>query len=372
MLKLSIRPQWQLIKQGNVHALPRLLELLQAIDIEGGIAAAAVKLGVSYRHAWGIIQHASREFGAPLLEMSRGRRATLSLLGEKLIAANQRINARIAPLLDSLASELESEIERARPGSESVVRVHASHGYSLELLREFLLRKDVPLEIKYRGSMEALASLAGGNCDVASFHVPLGPLQASALKFYVKWLDPDRHMLVNLSTRRQGIMLAEGNPKRIQSLADLLQPGVQFVNRQFGSGTRILLDLLLKSERLDSRAIAGYDTGEFTHSGVAACVASGLADAGFGVETGARLFNLDFIPVASERYFLICNIDALGTPTLQRIREILASKQYQAEAGKLIGVDVTHAGHTLTIAQAFPELPSRKASPGRRAAAALD
>lgn len=367
MLKLSIQPQWQLIREGRVHALPRLLELLQAIDIEGGIAPAASKRGISYRHAWGIIQHASKEFGAPLLDMSRGRRATLSPLGEKLVAADRRINARIAPLLDSLASELESEIERSRPGAESVLKVHASHGYSLELLREFLLRKDIPLEIKYRGSMEALASLAGGNCDVASFHVPLGAMQAAALKFYVKWLDPQRHVLINLSTRRQGLMLARGNPKGIMSLADLAQPGVRFVNRQFGSGTRILLDLLLKNERIDSHRIAGYGTGEFTHSGVAACVAGGLADAAFGVETGARLFNLDFIPVASERYFLICSQEAMESPTIHRIRDILVSKQYQAEAAKLIGVDVIHAGTTLTIPQAFPELPPRRSPRPSRA-----
>jgi molybdate transport repressor ModE-like protein len=366
MLKLSIRPQWQLIKGGSAHALPRLLELLHAIEIEGGIAAAASKLGMSYRHAWGTIRYASREFGAPLLEMSRGRRAVLSALGEKLVSADLRINARIAPLLDSLASELEAEIERSRPGSESVLRIHASHGYSLELLRDFLLRGDIPLDLKYRGSMEALASLSGSNCDVASFHVPIGILQAPALRFYVKWLDPDRYGLISLATRRQGIMVAPGNPRGIQSLADLFQPGVRFVNRQFGSGTRILLDLLLKNERLDSRKIIGYDTGEFTHSGVAACVASGMAHAGFGVETGARLFNLDFIPIASERYFLICSNETLETSALRKVREILTSKQYQAEAAKLTGIDVTQAGRILSIADAFPELPARKSQPSRR------
>lgn len=372
MLKLSIQPQWQLIKAGNAHALPRLLELLHAIDIEGGIAAAATKLGISYRHAWGIIRHASREFGAPLLEMSRGRRATLSALGEKLVSADLRINARIAPLLDSLASELEAEIERARPGSASIVRIHASHGYSLELLRDFLLREDIPLDLKYRGSMEALASLAGSNCDVASFHVPIGELQAAALRFYVKWLDPDRHGLINLATRRQGIMVAPGNPRGIMALADLFEPGVRFVNRQFGSGTRILLDLLLKNERLDSRRITGYDTGEFTHSGVAACVASGMAHAGFGVETGARLFNLDFIPIASERYFLISSKDMLESSAVRKIRDILASKQYQAEAAKLTGIDVTKAGTPLTIAEAFPDLPPSKASPATRRKVAVE
>jgi molybdate-binding protein len=282
------------------------------------------------------------------------------LLGDKLVIADRRIHARLAPLFDSLASELEAEIEGLRGGRESIFRVHASHGYAIELLRDFLLRKDIPVNLKYRGSMEALASLAGESCDVAGFHVPLGVHQAAALKFYTKWLDPKRHVLINLSTRRQGIMVAPGNPMAILSLADLTRPGLRFVNRQFGSGTRILLDLLLKSEHLDSRRIEGYGTGEFTHSAVAACVASGMVHAGFGVEAGARKFQLDFIPLASERYFLICNKDSLQTPMVGAIVNILASKEFRAEAAKLAGLDVAQAGTALTIREAFPDVPSRK------------
>ena len=204
--------------------------------------------------------------------------------------------------------------------------------------------------------MEALASLASGSCDVAGFHAPVGDLQGAVLSFYAKWLDADRQVLINLSMRRQGIMVAPRNPKGLLSLHDLTKPGVRFVNRQFGSGTRILLDLLLKREQVESRAIAGYDTGEFTHSAVAACVSSGLADAAFGVETGARQFGLDFIPVVNERYFLICGKDSLDTPGVTRIRDILLGRQFRAEAGRLSGVDVTQAGTTLAIGEAFPEL----------------
>jgi molybdate-binding protein len=203
--------------------------------------------------------------------------------------------------------------------------------------------------------MEGMAALAGGDCELAGFHVPTGELQRAALAFYAKWLDPARQVLISLATRRQGIMVAPGNPREIQSLADLARPGVQFVNRQFGSGTRILLDLLLRREGIDSRAIAGYDTGEFTHSGIASCVASGLADAGFGVENGAREFGLDFVPIAHERYFLVCRREALELPTLRRIREILASKEYRAEAGHFAGIDVTDAAGLLTIEEAFPQ-----------------
>jgi molybdate-binding protein len=131
---------------------------------------------------------------------------------------------------------------------------------------------------------------------------------------------------------------------------------LRFVNRQFGSGTRILLDVLLKREGIESADIAGYDTGEFTHSGVAACIASGFADAGFGVETGAREFKLDFMPMLSERYFLICTEESLRLPAIKRIREVLATRQFRAEAAKLPGIDVTQAGTLLSIGEAFPEL----------------
>jgi len=357
MLRLSIKPHWFLQTANASQALSRLIELLRAIEEEHSIAGAASRLGVSYRYAWGLIRRASHEFGAPVLDMTRGRRATLSKLGEKLVAADRRIKARIAPLLDSLASELEAEIERSRSGAAPVLTIHASHGYAIELLRDFLGRRNLPVDLKYRGSMEALASLAGGSCDLAGFHVPLGELQHAVLGYYVKWLDPQRQILINLATRRQGIMVAPRNPKSIQSLADLAQPGVRFVNRQFGSGTRILLDLLLRGEGLDSARIAGYDTGEFTHSAVASCIASGLADAGFGVEQGARSFGLDFVPIVSERYFLVCGEEFLTSLPVRRIREVLASKQFRAEAGKFAGIDVTQAGTTLAIGEAFPDLP---------------
>jgi len=370
MLKLSIKPDWLLHSGDESASVARLLELLRAIEEERSISSAATRLGISYRHAWGMVRSAGREFGAPLLNMSRGKRATLSLLGAKLVAADRRIQARISPLLDSLASELEAEIERSRAGDAAVLRLHASHGYAIELLRDFLARRHVSIDLRYRGSMEALASLAGGSCELAGFHVPAGELQGPALQFYVKWLDPAQHRLIQLATRRQGIMTAPGNPKSLFALADLSRAEVRFINRQFGSGTRILLDLLLKREGLDSAQIAGYDSGELTHSAVAATIASGFADAGFGVEQGARQFKLEFIPVVSERYFLVCREESLRLPVVKRIREVLAGKQFRAEAARLAGIDVIQAGALLSVREAFPELPSgprpRRGAPTRR------
>ena len=370
MLKISIRPQC-LVHAKDQAALPlhRVLELLAVVANEGNLRRGARRLGISYRHAWGIVRAGDGIFGAPLLQMSRGRGAILTAMGEKLLWADKRIAARLAPVLDSLASELEAEIERVRSDCGAIIRIHASHGFALELLRDFLAASHIPVEVKYRGSMEALASLAGSNCEIGGFHVPLGELQAASLKFYAKWLRPGRQTLISVATRRQGIMLARGNPQRILSHADLARRPHRFVNRQFGSGTRILLDLLLKRENVDSRRIHGYDTSESTHSAVAACIASGMADAGFGVETAARQMNLDFIPIASERYFLICPNESIDSPTVARIREVLSSARFRAAASGLPGIDATQAGTTLSIRKAFPDLPAapRRARCGRPA-----
>ena len=227
------------------------------------------------------------------------------------------------------------------------------------MLRDFLLSLHLPVEVKYRGSMEALASLAGMNCEVAGFHVPVGNLQAPMLKFYARWLDPKNHVLINLSTRRQGIMTAPGNPKNILTIEDLTKPGIRFVNRQFGSGTRILLDLLLKEHAVDSRRIAGYASGETTHAAIAAYIASGMADAGFGLEAAARRMGQDFIPIVNERYFLTCTKETLASPIVSRIREVLSGPHFRAAAASLPGIDIGQAGTTISIDAAFPELPAK-------------
>src|SRR4051812_7211918 len=176
MLKISINPQWSL-ETGDETAQPlaKTLALLAAIKEEGNLLRGARRIGLSYRHAWGTIREAGRVFGAPLLEMSRGRGAVLTPLGEKLLWADKRVWARLAPVLDSLASELEAEIERA-VSDVPVLRINASHGFAIALLRDFLVRKHVSVDLKYRASMEALASFSSGDCDVAGFHVPEGDL----------------------------------------------------------------------------------------------------------------------------------------------------------------------------------------------------
>lgn len=361
MFKVSIKPQWT-IKLLDAQMLPaRLLGLLVNIREHGSIAAACEHSDLSYRYAWGLLQDGQALFGAPLVTMGRGKSAMLSLLGEKLVWADHRISARLAPMLDSLASELEVEIERALTNAPTVMRIHASHGFAVETLRGFLVHAQIPVDLKYRGSQEAVASLASSNCDVAGFHVPIGEFQRRAVDHYARWLDPEAQRLINVATRRQGLMVARGNPKRIYGFADLTREDVRFINRQQGSGTRILFDMLIEREGMDTACINGYDEAEYTHAAVAAYIASGMADVGFGIETPARHFNLEFLPLETERYFLTCKNETLEAPQVRRMLEILSSTEYRQAVNALPGYNGERAGTLMSIYDAFPEWPARRA-----------
>ena len=355
MFKLSIKPQWQLARGDERHLLPRVVELLIGIHETGTLAGACARMKLSYRYAWGILQEGHQAFGVPLVESRRGRGATLTPLGEKLVWADKRIAARLSPVFDSLASELEVELERALSDAQGILRMQASHGFAVELLRDWFTRQQIPLDLKYRSSYEALSALDAAACDVAGIHIPLGEFQSQALAQYRPWLHQDSQRLIWLATRRQGLMVARGNPKQIAGLADLARGDVRFVNRQLGSGTRVLLDLLLRQQAIDTHRIDGYDTGEYTHAAVAAFVASGMADAGFGVETPAQRFGLDFIPLATERYFLACKTDFLNTATMAKVITSLRSAEFKAAINALAGYDGMQSGTVMTIAEAFPD-----------------
>ncbi|HVY05580.1 MAG TPA: substrate-binding domain-containing protein [Burkholderiales bacterium] len=361
MSKILVRPAWLVSNDAGQELDQQLFPVLQAIHDAGKLTVAATKVGLSYRHAWNLIGRWSDFFGSPLVNLERGRGTTLTPLGEKLLWAEQRINARLAPQLESLASELNLEISKLVTTARSTLRIHASHGFAVaklpELLREHSL---IQLDLRYLGAQESLASVGRGACEFGGFHVPEGDLGDQALAQYAKWLMPDRQKLVHLVTRTQGLFLAKGNPKNIRGIADLARPGVVFINRQRGSGTRLLIDQLLEQAGVDLQRLDGYQTEEFTHAAIAAYVASGMADAGFGVEPPARQFNLDFIPVAKERYFLICRDETLQLPEAAELIELLRGPAFKALVRGLPGYSAPRAGEVAGVAETFPSLETRK------------
>jgi molybdate-binding protein len=169
----------------------------------------------------------------------------------------------------------------------------------------------------------------------------------------MQWLDPRKHCLIHLAVRNQGLFVAPGNPRQIMGIADLANQRVNFVNRQKGSGTRLLLEFMLDKHGVDPAKISGFDTTELTHSAVAAFIASGMAEVGFGVQTAAHRFGLDFIPLVKERYFFALPLTSLDDPTMQHVIKVLQSDAYREQVNQLAGYDASDTGRILSIAEAF-------------------
>ncbi|SNS71606.1 ModE molybdate transport repressor domain-containing protein [Noviherbaspirillum humi] len=355
MYRIKISPHWE-IARGTEEALDTaiLLSLLKAVQDTGSIAQAAQAAGLSYRYAWGLLRDGEKLFGSPLMQTGRGRGTRLTPLAEKLIWADRRIAARLTPTLESLASELGDELNRMVMQPPATIRIDASHGFAVAAMLNHLDAARLPVKLRYRNSTDAVAALAQNECDLAGFHVPLGKFEQAAARRYAQWLDPARHCLIHLAVRRQGLFLAPGNPKHIGRLEDLLRPDVRFVNRQAGSGTRMLVELMLADAGMDPARISGFDSAEFTHSAVAAYIASGMADVGIGVETAARRFGLDFLPLLEERYFFAVPIAGLEQTLMREVRNVLQSPAFRDEVQTLSGYDAGETGRLLKLEEAFP------------------
>ena len=366
MHKVTIHPRWSIERPDGAGLSQRLLQVLVDVHEHGSLARACQHSGMSYRHAWQLIREGEALFGTPLLTMERGKGSSLTELGDKLVWADRRINARLSPLFVSLASELEAEIEKLVVPAHALMRIHANHGFAVETLRTFLANASVPHELKYCGSVEAVAALHGQACEVAGFAVPVGEFQPAVAAHYARWFDLRSQRIVHVTTREQGLMVAPGNPHKIYEVAHLARPGVRFINRQPGSGTRLLLDLMLHKQGLEHSRIHGHEQCEFTHAAVAAYVASGMADVGFGVETPARRFKLDFIPLQTERYFLLCDERVMETPVVQQMLAILRSAEFRRAVNLLPGYRADGSGTVMKLDEAFETLQA--GSPRRRRA----
>jgi molybdate-binding protein len=159
--------------------------------------------------------------------------------------------------------------------------------------------------------------------------------------------------LFPLARRRQGLIVARGNPKRIDSVAALARGGVRIVNRQRGSGTRALFEFLLSEAGVDRESLPGYDNEEITHSAVAALVAGRQADAGFGLEAASAQFGLDFVPVATERYFLAFDAASLGRADMRKLLAAAGDSRFHAAVDAIPGYRSLGNSGLVTVTQAL-------------------
>ena len=292
-----------------------LLRLLAELSHAASLREAARAAGLSYRSAWGLLGDAGRLFGAPLVEMQRGRPARLSPLGRRVLEADARVRAALGPQFERLRSDIQALLADAVPGTRPRLSIHGSHDLALEALPS-LCRPALDLAVVFRGADDSLAALARGECDLAGFHVADAlPRAAAAAAALGRWLDPRRHTLVHFVKRQQGLIARPG--ARIRNVHDLTRPGVRFIHRQSGPAQ-----------------------GD---GSVAADVAAGRADAGFGLHADATRFKLAFVPLAVERYFFACAKPALRGAALKTLLGVLRDPKFAAKVARLPGYDVSQS-----------------------------
>jgi len=289
-------------------------------------------------------------------------RVVVGKVGEKLLVAPLARGAGVITSLvqaDGLAlipsgtqgieagEKVQVRLYRSEAEIERTILAIGSHDLTLDLMAQHLAEHERRLVSANVGSQGGLIALRRGEAHLAGSHLldpKTGQYNISSIRQYMPNVPVK---VIALVGREQGLMVKKGNPKRIKSLRDLTSPKVQFVNRQRGAGTRVLLDYHLKSMTISPESIAGYFQEEYTHLGVAAAVASGRADCGLGIAAAAQALDLDFVPLFKERYDLVIPKRFADDTLLTPLFGLLADSVFRKAVSKLTGYDVSVMGKVI-------------------------
>lgn len=242
-----------------------------------------------------------------------------------------------------------AELLRPLSSINNTIVVVGSHDNTLDVLADKIRanRSNLTLSSSHVGSMGGLMAVKNGVCHLAGSHL-LDTADGSYNVSYIKKYLPGIGIkLVNLVFRDQGLIVAKGNPKKIKGIEDLARDDITFINRQGGSGTRILLDYRLKQTGTDPKEIKGYDNEEFTHMSVAVAVLSGTVDVGLGIFAAANALHLDFIPVVTEQYDLVIPEVFFETENIQILLETINTADFKKRVEALGGYGTKKTGEIM-------------------------
>ncbi len=288
-------------------------------------------------------------------------RVTLGRVENKLVAVPLRRGAgvittmvqadglmRISSLSEGINAGEEVEIELLRPTEEieRAILCTGSHDLSIDVLGDELKRNFAGMKIAASnvGSLGGLLSLQRGETHIAGTHLLDAATGDYNIPDITRSIPHTPVVLIHLVRRQQGLLVQSGNPKGIEQLKDLTRRDVTFVNRQSGSGTRVLLDYQLQQSRLDPRSIRGYEREEFTHMAVAVAIASHLADVGLGVKSAAQALGLDFIPIDEEEYDLLFRRSFFDSEAGAKLLQVVRSGDFRNAVEALGGYDARASG----------------------------
>lgn len=229
--------------------------------------------------------------------------------------------------------------------------VIGSHDPLLDELGDMLhvANNDLYMSSSHVGSMGGVMAVRRGEAHAAGCHLLDTETGKYNTAFVKKYFPKGGVKLVSCVGRQQGLMVAPGNPLGIEKFSDITKENLRYVNRQKGSGTRILTDYLCKQENIDTDAIYGYDREELTHNSVAVQIASGSADAGMGIYSAAQLYGLDFIPICIEEYDLLIPEMCWQTPQVQQLIATLKSQAFKEKILAMGGYTLDQPGEVIPV-----------------------
>lgn len=228
------------------------------------------------------------------------------------------------------------------------IQIIGSHDLSLDIMRDIISTKHPGLDLisTHVGSLSGITAVRNGVADISTTHILDEYEKQYNIPAIKKYLQDRPITLINIARRVQGLVVWKGNPKGITGVADLVRDDVTFVNRQFGSGTRILLDAILKEQKVDRYSIHGYDREEATHAAVGILVREGVADVGVAIYAVAKIFSLDFIPLAEEEYDLLVTKAFISDKRFDILMEAINSKEFSERLTAFGGYSTTDTGKT--------------------------
>jgi putative molybdopterin biosynthesis protein len=370
-----------------------LLNVLFAIRLTGSIAKAARAMGLSYRHVWRLVRDQEALCGEQLVSSQSGQAATLTARGERVLWAMERARVRLWPGLRNISAEFEAEVALALGRGDDRLRILASDEPALGALdAAWRTTGAAALDLRFADSARTRQAIDSGEVALADITIPCEPDGVAQRNSPVHLhagpgLRLGQHKLIRIGSREVGLLMnAASNPATnatapdlpagtglAEVLAKVGASGARFVLREPESASHALARSLVRLgdntmlergtsasatassfiQHAAQRALrnAGVET---THLGVAACVASGAADVGFGLRCAAAQYGLAFMPLAVEQIFLVCLKQTLDDPRLEALRALLASPVWQAAIATLPGHRADGAGQVVSLRSTLP------------------
>ncbi|MEE8481210.1 MAG: molybdopterin biosynthesis protein [Desulfobacterales bacterium] len=258
---------------------------------------------------------------------------------------------RVPNNVEGIKPQESATVELLHPLSliKNTIVAVGSHDNTLDIIADQIKagHSSLTLSSSHVGSMGGLMAIKKGVCHLAGSHLLDTDDGSYNISYIKKYLPNTKVKLINLVFRDQGLIVSPGNPKAIKGIEDLDRNDITFINRQAGSGTRILLDYKLNQLEMEPEKISGYDNEEFTHMSVAVAVLSGSVDVGLGIFAAAKALNLDFIPVVTEQYDLIIPEEYFETKNVQTLLEIINTKEFKKQVEVLGGYSTEKTGEII-------------------------